>query len=310
MSQYFSHINIKVTSPDIWTRFEDADDGWFDLANCKCLSAYIDEFSLIEDELTGLVYSLAKTLKNDGIVIASTQNINVDPYTFYVYSFGCGVQWGCYEEAGQPCDLLGHEFDVAGWINYGRFRLSDEERENLKRFKIFNYLENGRHVYAELPSELKLADRIPLMKTDINGRGSIIEHIALLDEVTFACTDSKPNVEVIHNGSIIGLLPPDTAEALYPLIAFGQLDYTAKIIKTVPLYKRNKHASNSIVEIHIEANLLSENNTRDDPDVWQKFLPISQNPLHAKTGSASDVTGEPLFGAETEKWQQYMMGIL
>ena len=86
MSQYASKLHIKVCSPDIWKRFEHADDAGLDLAKLAKAgrTSYIndigDECSYTEFELKELVNTIAGTLGKDGIIIACTTDINVDPY--------------------------------------------------------------------------------------------------------------------------------------------------------------------------------------------------------------------------------------
>lgn len=95
MSQYFSRFHIKVTSPEVWKRFEDEDDADWDLASLaekKTTSWIIDESSYDEDELEGIVPALAKTRGSDGIIISDTTNINVDPYNYCVFYLGDKVK--------------------------------------------------------------------------------------------------------------------------------------------------------------------------------------------------------------------------
>ena len=57
MSQYYSRLHIKVSSPKVWKKFQDADDAGFDLAKLakKNQTSFVidgDEWSYVEDELT------------------------------------------------------------------------------------------------------------------------------------------------------------------------------------------------------------------------------------------------------------------
>ena len=94
MSQYSSRIQIKVVSPEVWNKFKDVDDAEFELAELadQGYTAFVlDDWSCVESELEGIVSALAKTLGTDGVIIADTTNINVDPYAYIVYSAGYGV---------------------------------------------------------------------------------------------------------------------------------------------------------------------------------------------------------------------------
>ena len=96
MSQYYSRLHIKVSSPKIWKKFEDEDDASFDLAELAesdRTSFVIDgEWSSMENELTGIVEALAETLGPDGIIIADTTNINVDSYNYCIFYLGDRVR--------------------------------------------------------------------------------------------------------------------------------------------------------------------------------------------------------------------------
>ena len=92
MSQIYSRINIRVSSPKIWEKFIDEDDACFDLAelaNTNETSFVIDsEWSANDRELYGIVDALADTLGADGIIIADLTDINVDPFDYCIYYLG------------------------------------------------------------------------------------------------------------------------------------------------------------------------------------------------------------------------------
>ena len=109
--QYCSRLHIKVSSPKVWKKFENEDDASFDLAELaetERTSFVIDDWSSMEDELTGIVEALAETLGSDGIIIADTTNINVDPYNYCIFYLGDEVRTGqftIYSEEKFPCNL-------------------------------------------------------------------------------------------------------------------------------------------------------------------------------------------------------------
>ena len=263
MSQYTSRINVRVSSPSIWNRFVDTDDAEFDLANLadtKCTSFVIDgEWSCFESELEGIVEALSKTLKTEGIIIADTTNINVDPYNYCVYYFGGSVKTAYFGDYSSRCNMnwdtnIG---DIAGWINYGKFSLTAKEKDQLLRCGVASYTSGSKVVFEEFSQTIEIADRLLLRGTGCENRAEHIETVKVLDEVGLSCAkataDDSHLVEVICKGKSIGYLPSDAGDELYPLLAAKRLDYEARIIKVVPLSKRNKHAKSPIVKIHIEA---------------------------------------------------------
>lgn len=96
MSQYCSRLHIRVTSPEVWRRFVDADDASFDLARLADsgdkVFTYDADWSCVEDEIFGIVSALAETIGEDGLIIADTTNINVDPFNYCVFYFGDSVE--------------------------------------------------------------------------------------------------------------------------------------------------------------------------------------------------------------------------
>ena len=263
MSQYTSRINVRVSSPSIWNRFVDTDDAEFDLANLadtKCTSFVIDgEWSCFEGELEGIVEALSKTLKTEGIIIADTTNINVDPYNYCVYYFGGSVKTAYFGDYSSRCNMnwdtnIG---DIAGWINYGKFSLTAKEKDQLLRCGVASYTSGSKVVFEEFSQTIEIEDKILLRNTGHDNRAEHIETINVLDEVVLFCAKATAEdshlVEAFCKGKSIGYLPSGAGDELYPLIAAKRLDYEARIIKVVPLSKRNKHAKSPIVKIHIEA---------------------------------------------------------
>ena len=59
----------------------------------------------------------------------------------------------------------------------------------------------------------------------------------------------------MYENCVIGSLPSDVSDELATLMDAKKLKYTAKVLKLVPLSKRNAHAKSPIVIIGIEAKL-------------------------------------------------------
>lgn len=269
MSQYTSRIHIKVSSPSVWGKFIDEDDASFDLAelaNTKNASFIIDgEWSVFEDELHGIVYALAETLGEDGIIIADTTNINVDPYNFCTFFLGDEVR---AEEFG--IDYFGEDFDgksemhfetdinnVPAWLSYGEFEISPKEAEVLFRCGIA--VSDG---YVDtFSTELEIPAKIYLRETSFENRADIIEKLQLDEDVYLVQSQDtldQMRLEVMSHLGSVGFLPSDVSEKLTPIWRKNRLEYNARIVEVVPLSKRNPHAKSAIVAISIEAEISSK----------------------------------------------------
>ena len=254
MSQYSSRIHIKVSSPDVWLKYKDEDDADFDLANLAVSNrtAYIidGEWSADEDELTGIVEALSETLGKDGIIIADTTNINVDPYDYCICYFGDGVrtkEFG-YSEMFFKTSIA----DIAGWLNFGRFRLSSREKDTLFCLGIAS---TGNR-FESFSTDLSMPERVTLRETSFEGRAKRIENTFLGEEVYFVHSKDSydPNrLEVISDLGSLGYLPSDVSDRLTPVLLNKRLKYNAKIVELVPVSKRNKNSKSSIVSISIDA---------------------------------------------------------
>lgn len=149
MSQYSSRLHIKVSSLEVWKRFEDEDeyDVRFDLvefADAKDTSFIIDaDVGWSEGELDGIVVALAEALGKDGIIIADTTNINVDSYNYCVLYLGKGVHSAIYD-CGNKCEMHDETdiSDIVGWLSYGGFNISNEEREQMFKCGIDWYIQS------------------------------------------------------------------------------------------------------------------------------------------------------------------------
>ena len=264
MSQYCSRLHIKVSSPKIWKKFEDVDDASFDLAELaetNRTSFIIDDWSSMEDELTGIVEALAETLGPDGIIISDTTNINVDPYNYCIFYLGDSVRTDEFsifgdEEKGEM-HFETNISDIPGWLSYGEFYISKEEKEQLFRCGIAFA---GGH-FKEFSTNLDLPTKIYLRETSFKNRPNNIEKTFITEEVFFVhAKDSYDpmRLEVMNDLGSLGYLPSDVSDAISPAMLNKRLTYTAKVVDLVKLSNRNKHAKSPIIAISIEAEIVDK----------------------------------------------------
>lgn len=265
MSQYYSRLHIKVSSPKVWKKFEDEDDASFDLAELAETShtSFVidDEWSSMEDELTGIVEALAETLGPDGIIIADTTNINVDPYNYCIFYLGDGVRTDEFSinSEEEKCEMHSETSitDIPGWLSYGEFYVSDEEKEQLFRCGIASA---GGH-FEEFSTNLDLPTKIYLRETSFKKRPGNIEETFIAEEVYFVhAKDSYDpmRLEVMSDLGSLGYLPSDVSDAIAPVLLNKRLTYTARVVDLVKLSKRNKHAKSPIVAISIDAEVVDK----------------------------------------------------
>ena len=264
MSQYSSRICIKVSSPEVWRRFEDSDDAGFDLdelADTGQTKCAIDVGCWVEDEINSIVEALAETLGDEGIIIADTTNINVDPYNYCVYYLGDCVkteEFSIYHY-NSKCEMFFKTdiYDIAGWLSYGGFPVSDAEREQLFRCGISCVGKN----FTELNTELFLPSKIYLRETSFEERAERIERCVLDEELYLVHATSKyddSRLEVMGELGSLGYLPSEVSDSIAPFLLNNRLKYSAKIIELVRLSKRNKHAKSAIVGIQIDAEICKD----------------------------------------------------
>ena len=263
MSLYYSRLHIKVSSPKVWKKFEDEDDASFDLAELAETNhtSFVidDEWSSMEDELTGIVEALAETLGPDGIIIADTTNINVDPYNYCIFYLGDGVrtdEFSIYSEE-EKCEMHSETSitDIPEWLSYGEFYVSDEEKEQLFRCGIAS----AEGHFEEFSTNLDLPTKIYLRETSFKKRPDNIEETFIAEEVYFVHAKDSYNpmrLEVMSNLGSLGYLPSDVSDAIAPALLNKRLTYTARVVDLVKLSKRNKHAKSPIVAISIEAEVV------------------------------------------------------
>jgi len=141
MAQMTSRIHIRVTSPEVWSRFTEAIDPDLDLAplaSKDVTTFFHNDLAYLPGQLTQVVTALVNVIQSDGIILADTTNINVDPYAYIVYSLGCGVKE--IEEDGNYCfatNCIDAEDELLKCLNYkSYFKFTPEELENLKKVGI------------------------------------------------------------------------------------------------------------------------------------------------------------------------------
>lgn len=274
MSEYVSRMHIKVSSPEIWRKFEDEDDADFDLARfadtdkTSCIVG--DGWSAFENELFGIVNALAKTLGKDGIIIADTTNLNVDPYDCCILFLGEAVQTEVFDCDDDKCEMFfkTNIENIPEWLNYGKFYISQKEKDVLFRCGIAMV---GKH-FEEFSTNLEFPEKIYLRETSFDKRPETIENISIGDEVYFVhAKDSYDplRLEVMSDSGSLGYLPSDISDKITPAIVNKRLKYTAKVTEVVPASKRNKHAKSSVVAIGINAEF-SNSSVSDKTSVSKK----------------------------------------
>lgn len=269
MSQFVSRIHIKVSSPDVWKRFENEDDAGFYLAeyaNSDKLSFILDQdWACTETELFPIVEALAQTLGKDGIIIADTTNINVDPYDHCCYYLGDLIQESIFEdyniedeenEGADRCTMFDDTSieDIPGWLKYGRFSISNKEKDQLFRC---GYVETGDG-FKEYSANFSIPNRVYLRETCFEGRAERIERLKIGDPVTLNPSWDKydPNrLEVFSALGSIGYLPSDISDQLTPLLSTDNLVCSGTVIEIRPLSQRNKLARSPFVAISVETSL-------------------------------------------------------
>lgn len=281
--QYCSRLHIKVSSPKVWKKFENEDDASFnlaELAETERTSFVIDDWSSMEDELTGIVEALAETLGPDGIIIADTTNINVDPYNYCIFYLGDGVHTDEFsifgdEEKGEMHFETSIN-DIPGWLNYGEFDIFEEEKEQLFRCGIAFA---GGH-FEEFSTNLDLPSKIYLRETSFKKRPDNIEETFVNEEVYFVHSKDSYDpmrLEVMSDLGSLGYLPSEVSDAIAPALLNKRLAYMARVVELVKLSNRNKHAKSPIIAISIEAKI-----TDNEVPIKTSLPPVNRKDLAEK----------------------------
>ena len=259
MSQYYGRIHIKVKEPQIWERFKDTDDANFDLADLASTNqtsfVYDDDWCVVEFELEGIVAALAKTLGEDGIIIADTTNANVDPYIYCVFYLGDTTHidyFSVLDKSKKVEKMLEISIeDIATWLDYGKFKISQKEQKVLFGLGLASVAGSTK----EFLENIYLPDKIYLRETGFDNRPENIEKLIVSENVSIIHSKSKydaTRLEVKNSSGSLGYLPSDISDRFAPLILIKKIKYTAKVVEVVHLSQRNKHAKSPIVAISIE----------------------------------------------------------
>lgn len=270
MSQYNSRIHIKVADPSVWGKFKGVDDAEFDLAALAeegCTSFVLDDWCCVEDELLGIVSALAETLGKDGIIIADTTNINVDPYAYIVYSVGYGVH-DKYHNNSEYC-FETNIFDLIECLSYkNHFAFNAKELKVLQYNGIERVKEGRKFVFKLILENEGLEDEIFLTETRLEGRTQRLEGVKKGDLVKLAHDLSdktyKNKVDVLCDTGSIGLLDARSAEIMAPIIDAGNKEYTAVVQNVMPLSARSSRCQTAIVSIHIQFKVAPLEGEEDD----------------------------------------------
>jgi len=263
MAQYESRIHIKVLSPSIWSKFKDTDDASYDLANLADSNetSYVSDGCYYEDELASTVEALSVTLGEDGIIIADTTNINVDPYNYCCYYLGDKVKTDYfdidYKKSKSEMFFNTSIYDIIEWLDYGEFSLSEKEKKHLLKFGIASI---GKK-FKSFSNDINLPDKIYIRETSFDGRIDTIEKSLLNEEVYFTLAKNSydpTRLEVKSELGSLGYLPSDISDVIAPLLFSKKLYYKAYICELIPQSKRNKHVRSAIVAIHIDATVSPE----------------------------------------------------
>lgn len=102
MAQYETRLHIVVEDPEVWSRFEEADDGGLGLAGLASeeeTSFVRVDWSLCEEDLKELVTCLAETIGRDGFILADTTDANSDDPDYIVYWAGYGIHDASFEDS-------------------------------------------------------------------------------------------------------------------------------------------------------------------------------------------------------------------
>lgn len=254
MAQYYSRIKIKVKSPSVWKRFKDIDDegfNLFELSETNSLCAQMD-CSYYEEDLFNIVREFASIIDKDGIIIADTTNINVDPYDYCVYYFGVEVKDKYFSVLSDRRGNMFHETNInemSNWLNYGKFSITKKEKEFLSMFDI----ENVNNKYVEVNNNIILPDMVILEDNSDKERVENIEELSEVQQINLATIkeNNELRVDVKSEKGSIGLLPRNICKDLIPIIDNDKYAYSIQIVELLKLSQRNKYAKSPIVGVKI-----------------------------------------------------------
>ncbi len=234
---YFNaSIYIAVSDLSVWNRFRNRFNAGFKLhrnAEKNMLSFdYAGDWDCDQGELWGIVSKLSKTLKQDGIVIASTTFCGCGENTSCVYYLGDGVKSANFDEEDRRADMVFQTkvTDVGGWLKYGEFEITEKEKEQLERCRYYEF--DGQ--FIEVPAEIRLPYSIHLEETGTRERLANIANVKKGDPVHLVLTseaDGTERLEVMSEYGSLGFLSDRVFKAVYTAFKNGILQYTAWVYR-------------------------------------------------------------------------------
>lgn len=264
--QYYSRLKIMVDSIENWKKLNEIDFEEFDLSisGDYILSLGKKEFdidgewSCTEIELQEIVSSISEVLKGKCMIIADATCISVDEYTYWTYYFGDNVKNGYYlSERNKKLAGLFSETEinkVDEWLNFGKFRLKETEKEYLAKYNIEYDKETKK--YVDLTPEEPKVVYYNLVGTQYEGRNERIENLKIGDELQLVREPDNPYdsnaILVINDKGSIGHLLRCDAEYLAPCIDSGKISIKKVVVADViPLSKQKNGRKSAHVYIGI-----------------------------------------------------------
>ena len=129
MSQYASTVVIQVSNSRLWETLGNISVKGFNLAKLEKVGERCyrnrKDMSYTEEDLTDIVQELAGYLGDDGIVVASTTNINIDPIYYFAFYLGERVRIDADEREE---NFIGR---ISEWLNTFKIVTSEQENKTL-----------------------------------------------------------------------------------------------------------------------------------------------------------------------------------
>lgn len=135
--EYKARLHIKVSSIEIWERFEGFDNNVYDFSKLKTTSFIAKKIIRIysHKDFTILLANISKLLNNDGIMIADIMSYSDDAFNTYFHHLGGeGVTINEIEDIDFAEDI--EIDDISRWLNINKIALEDHEKEVLLKYQI------------------------------------------------------------------------------------------------------------------------------------------------------------------------------
>ena len=235
--QYSSRIKIVVENSEDWMLLNDISFEQYNLYN-PCIELIkngkkefcIDmEWSVTERELSKFVYDIVNKLRQKCLIIADTQNINVDSYKYCEFYVGTIVKTksinleGWAEKVGN-IDIN----DVSNWLNVTKIKLSDIEKDYLNSKFQIKYLEDKKIFISNSEEKRQTIHNewednkynenviyINLYKFQYNGRRERAKKLKVGDEVKLIFFEDEEQVIATVNDEDVGEVDYDATLNYY-----------------------------------------------------------------------------------------------